>query len=104
MATVRRAMAGVAVVALAATGLTACNVTATPQVAAGSDHTCQLRGDGTVACWGDNTYGQLGDGTTTQSWIPVTVTGLTGVTATQRRRLLHLRPTRRRHRQVLGTE
>lgn len=34
------------------------------QVAAGSEHSCALATDGTVACWGDNAYGQLGDGTT----------------------------------------
>ena len=28
----------------------------------GSEHTCAILDDGTVACWGDNLYGQLGDG------------------------------------------
>ena len=27
------------------------------QVAAGSEHSCALATDGTVACWGDNAYG-----------------------------------------------
>ena len=48
------------------------------QTAASPDHTCQLRGIGTVLCWGSNAEGQLGNGTTTNSSVPVAVTGLTG--------------------------
>jgi alpha-tubulin suppressor-like RCC1 family protein len=50
-------------------------------VAAGSDHTCALMGDGSAACWGSNAYGQLGDGTTTSRSLPTTVSG--GVHFTQ---------------------
>lgn len=42
-------------------------------IAAGRNHTCAVRANGTVACWGSNDSGQLGDGTTTNRLTPVTV-------------------------------
>ena len=50
-------------------------------VAAGAEHTCAQKDDGTVACWGLNTRGQLGDGTNTNRSTPVAVSNLSGVTA-----------------------
>lgn len=52
-------------------------------VAAGQYHNLALKGDGTVWAWGSNRDGQLGDGTDTNndSYVPVQVIGINGVTA-----------------------
>jgi len=51
-------------------------------VVAGAYHSCALNSDGTVWCWGDDMNGaQLGNGAAGSSPTPVSVSGLTDVTA-----------------------
>jgi len=45
-------------------------------IASGSSHSLALTSDGQVFAWGANWQGQLGDGTTTDSAVPVTVSGV----------------------------
>jgi alpha-tubulin suppressor-like RCC1 family protein len=50
-------------------------------ITVGYESACALLSDGTAKCWGSNDHGQLGDGTTTDSYVPVTVSNLTGAVA-----------------------
>lgn len=42
-------------------------------VAAGEEHTCGVRSDGSLWCWGDDAQGQLGDGQSLPEGAPVAV-------------------------------
>jgi len=50
-------------------------------IAAGEEYTCAARSDGTVRCWGSNVLGELGNGNSTNSSVPVTVSGITNAAA-----------------------
>jgi len=51
--------------------------TGVSNVQAGGAFSCAQKTDGAVWCWGYNNHGQLGNNTTTNSSIPVPVSGLT---------------------------
>ncbi|MFZ6005784.1 MAG: hypothetical protein ACOYXM_17815 [Actinomycetota bacterium] len=52
-----------------------------PGLMGGGTHSCAVAPSSTVYCWGLNSSGQIGDGTTTTRKTPVSVLGLSGVTA-----------------------
>jgi len=58
-------------------------LTGAVDLAAGYGHTCALLSNATLRCWGENREGQLGNGTTATPGTaqPVTVNGISGVTA-----------------------
>ncbi|MBK8480380.1 MAG: hypothetical protein IPL40_04270 [Proteobacteria bacterium] len=45
-------------------------------LAAGYEHSCARRSDGTVWCWGNNLYMEIGDGTTIRRLKPIRATAL----------------------------
>ncbi len=82
-------------------------------IAAGGYHSCAVLDDGTAKCWGANGSGNLGQGDTTTRGDGAGEmgdgldaidlgTGRTAITV-GRRAGAHVRGTRRRHRQVLGS-
>ena len=50
-------------------------------LSAGSDYTCAVLQNRSVACWGSGSYGALGDGQGQDSAVPVPVSGITDATA-----------------------
>jgi alpha-tubulin suppressor-like RCC1 family protein len=61
--------------------VTALNLQGVSSISAGGANTCALMKDSTVKCWGYNMEGQLGNGSTTDSLVPVAVSGLSDVVA-----------------------
>jgi len=56
-------------------------LTGAEQIAAGYNHVCVLRQDGTVWCWGGNGSGQLGDGSFSDRATPAPVLQLSAVSS-----------------------
>jgi alpha-tubulin suppressor-like RCC1 family protein len=56
-------------------------LTGVVSITTGLNHSCALLANGTVKCWGNNVNGYLGVPTIASSKTPVTVTGLSGVSA-----------------------
>ena len=67
--------------ALYSAPVAASGITNAVDVVTGKYHTCALLSDQTIKCWGANSSGQLGNGTNIQSLTPVSVSGITAVTA-----------------------
>jgi len=53
-----------------------CNIEYHNQIASGGLYSCVI-GSGSIKCWGQNGSGQLGNGATTDSYLPVSVSGIT---------------------------
>lgn len=51
------------------------------RVVAGNAYACAVTASGTVSCWGFNNDGELGNGTMSASYLPVSVSGVSGATA-----------------------
>jgi len=63
------------------TGGTSSTLLVAKSIAAGDGETCVVLSRGTVQCWGNNAWGGLGNDTTTDSSVPVSVTGITNAVA-----------------------
>ncbi len=89
-------------------------LTGVKAIAAGDAHTCALLTDGTARCWGFDGLGQLGDGTRGNSVAASRPESGRGRRPDRRppqgrhghhgRRLVHVRPSQRRQRMVLGRQ
>jgi alpha-tubulin suppressor-like RCC1 family protein len=67
-----------AVVAGLSSGISSVTIGTAPGFgSAGNSHICALSVAGGVKCWGSNMFGELGDGGSTNSAVPVDVSGLT---------------------------
>lgn len=65
--------AGSVVSAAATLTVTLASVPTGNTLAAGNQHTCAIRADGSLACWGYNSSGQIGNGNRIAAMLPTTV-------------------------------
>ena len=77
----QRRVHGFAVVAALCLLATVARGQAVLNVTAGAEHTCALLSGGSVQCWGRGTEGQRGTGGTSNSAVPVAVSGLSDAVA-----------------------
>ena len=72
-------------------------------LAVGSEHGCVIRVDASVWCWGDSSDGEAGAGLPSEILEPLVIDGIGAAVHVATGQRLHVRPSRRRHGELLGS-